>query len=80
MQVHDCARVAPPIDPAMHRRIRLRRFGLQGATARLVADLAFGSERQDHDTVLSNETAIRPTAAEVVRALRSTAAASGVPS
>lgn len=34
-----------PIDLDVHRRIRLRRLGLQGAVARAVADLAFGEPR-----------------------------------
>ena len=40
-----CAASAPPIELDVHRRIRLRRLGLQGAVARTVADLAFGEPR-----------------------------------
>lgn len=40
-----CAVMAPPIHPDAHRRIRLRRLGLRDATARLVAELAFGEAR-----------------------------------
>ena len=45
-QLLPCAVSAPPIDPDVHRRIRLRRLGLRGAVAQVVADLAFGEARE----------------------------------
>ncbi len=44
-----CATSGPPMALDGHRRIRLRRLGLQGAVARAVADLAFGEPR---DTIV----------------------------
>lgn len=40
-----CRNSNPPVDLVAHRRIRLRRFGLRGAVASVVADLAFGEAR-----------------------------------
>ena len=42
-----CTSTKPPIDLDVHRRVRLRRFGLQGAVARVVSELAFGPQRDD---------------------------------
>ena len=44
-----CTSSAPPVDFDTHRRIRLRRLGLDGATARLISELAFGPGR---DTIV----------------------------
>ena len=57
-----CTTSTPLIDPEVHRRIRLRRLGLQGAVARVVADLAYGDPR---DTVVV--VAVATSGAEVRR-------------